>query len=196
MPVKSQSQEIKRSITELWWLWVIQSIVAILFGIVALFWPGLTLVTLIYLVAPFIIAIGLIEIIRSLMSVGHRDTWWMSLIVGLLTLGAGVFLARHPNVTFATFVLVVGITFIAWGVTDLSKAFLDSALIKHRALTFIAGLAGIVAGIIILVQPVSGGLAFVWVIGLFALINGTMSLAMAIDQHKDYQLLKDSLDST
>lgn len=196
MAERTIRQEISRNVSELWWLWVVQAIVSILFGIVAIFWPRLTLITLVYMLAPFVIAIGLIEVIRSLMTVKYRDTWWMSLIIGFLTLGVGVYLARHPHLSFATFVLVVGITLIGWGVIDIAKAFLDGIFTHHRTFSFISGLAGIIAGIIVLLQPVAGGLAFVWVIGLFSLIYGTMALAMSIDHHKDYQDLKQALGDT
>jgi len=189
MAERTARQEISSNISELWWLWVVQAIVSILFGIVAIFWPALTLVTLVYLLAPFVIAIGLIETIRSLMTIGRRDTWWMSLIIGLLTLGVGVYLARHPQLSFATFILVVGITFIAWGVMDIARALMDGILTSHRTLTFISG----IAGIIVLLQPAAGGVAFVWVLGLFSLIYGVAALAMSIDHHRDYARLKSAL---
>lgn len=188
-------QEISRNVSEYWWLWVIQAIASILFGIVAIFWPGLTLATLVYLLAPFIIAIGLVETVLSLVTMEQRDTWWMSLIIGFLTLGAGIFLARNPLVSFATFVLVVGITFIAWGILDIARAFMDRIFTPHRTLSFISGLAGIAAGIIVMLQPVAGGVAFVWILGVFSLIYGTLALVMSIDHHRDYQELKKALDS-
>lgn len=193
MAERTLRQDLSKNISEFWWLWVVQAIVSVLFGIVATFWPGLTLVTLVYLLAPFVMVIGLSEIVRSLMTIKYRDTWWMSLLIGFLTLGVGIYLARHPGISFATFILVVGITYIAWGVMDIARAFLDHVFTPHRTLSFISGFAGIAAGIIILLQPVAGGVAFVWVLGLFALVQGTVALVMSVDHHHDYQELKDSL---
>jgi uncharacterized membrane protein HdeD (DUF308 family) len=193
MADRAIGREISKNVSELWWLWVLQAIISILFGIVATFWPALTLVTLVYLIAPFVVAIGLIEVIRSLMTVNYRDTWWMSLIIGFLTLGVGVYLAHRPHVSFESFVLLIGITFIAWGVIDIAKAFLDHIFTAHRTYSFISGLAGIIAGIIVLLQPVAGGVAFVWVLGLFSLVYGTLALAMSIDHHRDYRELKSVL---
>jgi uncharacterized membrane protein HdeD (DUF308 family) len=180
---------LNRQISALWWIGITQAILAIIFGIITLFWPQLTLVTLVYLLGAFVIAIGVTEIVHALMSIGRRDTWWMTLLIGLVALSAGVYLARHPSVTFKTFILVVGITFIVRGVIDILRTFLDRALASHRVLSFIAGLAGLAAGIIILLQPISGGLAFVWVIGLYALIYGIAVLVVSMQERNAFNQL-------
>lgn len=195
MVERTVKQEISKKVSEYWWLWVIQAIASIIFGIVAIFWPDLTLVTLVYLLATFTMVIGFIEILRSLMTVKERDTWWMGLIIGFLTLGVGIYLARHPLVSFAAFVLIVGITFIVWGVLDVARALMDHILTPHRTLTFISGVAGVLTGIIVMLQPVAGGVAFVWVLGVFSLVYGTIDLVMSIDLHRDYYELKKTLEA-
>lgn len=183
-------------ISELWWLWVIQALVSVLFGVLAIFWPGLTLVTLVYLLSIFVIVTGVVEVVRALTSVKSRpDTWWMSLIVGFLTLGVGMYLARHPGLSLATFILVVGIAFIAWGAVDLIRSFFEAQSASHRVLSFIAGIAGVAVGIFTLLQPTKGGLAFVWVFGLFAFVYGISALIMAIEHHHDYEAFKAVLKS-
>src|ERR1051325_6508271 len=112
----ANQSSVSSAVSELWWLGVLQGTVAVLFGIVAVFWPGLTLVTLVYLLSAFVIAVGLTETVMGLMSIKRRDTWWMTLLIGLIGLGAGIYLARHPDASFRTFILVVGISFIARGV--------------------------------------------------------------------------------
>jgi uncharacterized membrane protein HdeD (DUF308 family) len=182
-----------RLLYQLWWVALIQAILAIVFGAVTLFWPQLTLVTLVYLISAFVIAIGLTEVFHGVMSIGRRDTWWMTLIIGLIALGVGVYLARHPEVSFKTFIVVVGITFIARGVISVLRTFFESATTAYKVLDFIVGLAGIGVGIVILAQPVSGGLAFVWVLGLYALVYGILALFGSIEARNYYNAFKDEL---
>lgn len=172
-------------VSELWWLTLMQSVLAIFFGIVAIFWPGLTLVTLVYLFSAFILAWGVIEIVHALMSIGQRDTWWLTLLFGLVGLVVGVYLVRHPGVSFATFILLIGLTLIVRGLFDILGTFLDERAATHRILLLIAGAAAILAGIILLLQPVAGGVAFVWVLGLYAVIFGSISLAVSLDMRKE-----------
>jgi uncharacterized membrane protein HdeD (DUF308 family) len=184
--VRTEAQAAAAVVSEMWWLLVVQAVLAIIFGLVAVFWPGLTLVVLVYLIGAFVIAIGLAEVVRGLVSTRSNDTWWLTLLLGLALLGAGVYLARHPQVSFTTFIVLVGITFIVWGVVTFVRAFMDDLSIGHKVFNFVAGLAAVAVGIYTFFQPVSGGLAFVWAYGLFALVYGMATLAMAIEHHRDY----------
>lgn len=178
------------AVSGLWWMGVLQGIFAVIFGIIAVFWPGLTLVTLVYLFSAFVIAVGLTEIVLGLMSMRRRDTWWMTLLIGLIGLGVGIYLARHPDASLRTFLLIVGISFIARGVMDAVRVFIDRYLSAgNKALSFISGLAGIVVGIILLLQPISGGLAFVWVLGLYAIVFGTLAIAVSLELRNEFEKL-------
>ena len=172
-------------INELWWLTFMQSLLAIFFGIAAIFWPGLTLVTLVYLFSAFVLVWGIIEVAHALMSIGRRDSWWLTLLFGLLGLVIGVYLVRHPAVSFATFILLIGATFIVRGIFDIVSTFLDGRATAHRILLFIAGAVGVVAGILVLMQPVAGGVAFVWVLGLYALIFGVITFVLALESRRE-----------
>ncbi len=175
------AKTVTNTMGELWWLVLMQSVLAIFFGIVAIFWPGLTLVTLVYLFSAFVLAWGILEIVHALMSIGRRDTWWFTLLFGLIGLVVGVYLVRHPGVSFATFILLLGLTLIVRGIFDVVGTFIDDRLATHRVLLLIAGAAAVLAGIVLLLQPVAGGVAFVWVLGLYALVFGTISLVVSLD---------------
>ncbi len=162
------------------WALMIEGIAAILFGIAAVFWPGITIVTLLYLFAAFVLVGGLINLGGGLASIGRKgSSWVMRTLLGVLELGVGVYLLRHPGVTFATFILLVGFTLIVRGVFELVMAFTDSENVGHPVFMGIAGALAVLAGIIVLFQPAAGGVAFVWILGLYALITGPMVIAMA-----------------
>jgi uncharacterized membrane protein HdeD (DUF308 family) len=174
-------------INELWWVGILQGVLAVFFGITALFWPGLTLVNLVYLFSGFVLGLGIIEIMHGIMSIRRRNTWWVTLLVGLIGLGVGVYLLRHPGVSFDTFILVIGIGLIARGVLDAVRSFVDRTPAVNRALSAVLGIAAIAAGILILLQPVGGGVAFVWILGLYALIYGTFTLALAFEMRSAFE---------
>ncbi len=169
--------------SELWWLGVVQGIVTLLFGIAALFWPGLTLVTLVYLFSAYVLVWGVVEIVRSLTGMqGVMGTWWLNLIFGIVGLGVGVYLVRHPNVTFATLVLLIGFVLIIRGVFDIVASLFVHMSATAKVMAMIAGIVAVLAGIFVLRQPVTGGVAFVWILGLFSLIMGPLTIALAVDE--------------
>lgn len=70
---------VREAIDDLWWLFVLEGLIVVLFGLVALFFPGLTLVMLVYTFAIFTIAWGVVEVVHGLSDIG-RTGWWMTLL--------------------------------------------------------------------------------------------------------------------
>lgn len=168
-----------------WWALTVRGVAAILFGLAAVFWPGLTLVALVYLLAAFVLASGIVNIVQSVMSIGHHRSWVLTMVVGLIEVGVGLYFVRHPNVTFATFILVAGLLFIAHGIIDIVAALAeDGVTATSRLLAIIVGIAALLVGILLLFQPAASGVAFVWLLGLYALISGPLMIAMSLDVKK------------
>lgn len=183
--MKVQTVEQDLDIARLWWLGVAQGVVTLLFGIAALFWPGLTLVTLVYLFSAYVLIWGVTEIIRSLVGVKSMfGPWWLSLLFGIFAIGVGVYLVRHPLVSFATLILLIGFTFIIRGLFDVVESIFVNKTATGKVLGIIAGALAIVAGVFILNQPATGGVAFVWILGLYSLILGPVLIALSLDAKK------------
>lgn len=173
----------------LWWLLMTQSVLAILFGIAAVFWPGLTLVILVYLFSAYILIWGVVELVHGLMSMRRRGTWWLTVILGLIGVGVGVYLVRHPHLSFATLILLLGLTLIVRGVLEVVAGFLDDISASARVLALFVGVLAVVAGIVVLLQPAKGGVAFVWVIGLYALFYGALTFVLSLEARSLYNKL-------
>lgn len=171
--------------SDLWWLGVAAGVLTMLFGVAALFWPGLTLATFVYLFSAYVLVWGVVSVVKGFVDMAKmRPMWWLSLLFGFFVIGVGVYLVRHPLATFNTIVLLLGFTFIVRGVVDVvSGIFGDMESSTARTLSILAGAIGVVAGVFVLNQPVAGGVAFVWVIGLYALLMGPLMVALAIDAH-------------
>jgi len=163
-----------------WWGLTIRGIFAILFGIAAVFWPQMTLVTLVYLFSAWILVDGVVRIIVGLGGIGKRHMWLLTLLVGLLQVGVGVYLIRHPYVSFATLILLISFTLIIGGVIGVVSSLSDTTS-TGKTLGVVSGVVAALAGILLLFQPASAGVAFVWIIGLFALIDGPLLIALSLD---------------
>jgi uncharacterized membrane protein HdeD (DUF308 family) len=172
------------AVNELWWVSMIEAALALFFGVSAIFWPGLTLLTLVYLFSAFILGLGIIQVVSGVMSVRYRGSWWVTMLLGILSIGLGVYLLRHLDISIQSFLLLVGLLLIARGVLDIVRVFSDHTTTPDgipKTLMAILGLSAIIAGIFVLAQPVAGGVAFVWVLGVYALIFGTLNMALALE---------------
>ncbi|HVX57507.1 MAG TPA: DUF308 domain-containing protein [Candidatus Saccharimonadales bacterium] len=173
------------NLSEMWGALALRGMVAIFFGVVAVFWPGLTIITLLYLFAAYAIVTGLINEIIGLVNVGHsgRSFWARILLIllGMAQIGVGVYLFRHPHATFNTFIVLIGLTLIVTALVDLFAGAFGDQESGHRAVLFLTGLVSGIAGVIMLFQPAKSGVAFVWVLGIYALITGPLLLALAYE---------------
>lgn len=177
--------ELSPLVRQLFGLTIGQGVLAIFFGIFALFWPGLTVALLIVLFSVFILIAGVVAIISSLSTIGIEKFWWLELIYALLAVGLGVFLLRNPIAAGAIFILAIGITFIVRGVVDLLKGLFDRERSSDsRTLSVLVGVLGLVAGIITLLHPLSAGVAVVWVVGLYAVLYGAFIVAFAFREQR------------
>lgn len=180
--------EVSPLATQLWGLAIGQGVLAILFGILALFWPGLTVALLIVLFSVFVLVWGVVGIIVGLSSLGSRRFWWLELLFSVLAVGLAVYMLRNPVETAAVFVLFIGLTFLVRGVIDVLEGLFDTGRTSDgRTFAVIAGFIGILAGVITLLYPVSAGVAVVWVVGLYAVLYGALSIGFSVRAQKNLQ---------
>ncbi len=162
-------------------LLVAQGVLTVLFGIAALFWPGLTAALFIGLFGVFALVWGLILVVSSFLGIGRKNLWWLETILAVLLVGLGVYLLRNPEVTGAVIILLVGFTLVAKGVTDIIMGLFskDREVTDHRWIYVIGGVLGLVLGVVVLAHPVATGLVFIWALGLYAVLYGALNIALA-----------------
>ena len=180
-------QQVNSFEKQLWGLAIGQGVLAILFGVVALFLPGLTVALLIVLFSIFILIWGIVGIINSLATIGKEKFWWLELVFSVLALGLAVYMLRNPIATAAVFIFFIGITFLVRGIVDILEGLFDGNRTgDNRLFRVIAGVIGILAGIITLANPISAGVAVVWVIGLYAVLYGSLLIAFSFKAQNEF----------
>lgn len=164
---------------------VLRGVFAVLFGIAAVFWPGLTVLTLLYLFATYLLVSGLVELMMGVVHVSTPGTSVVTktlvLVLGMVQIGVGVYLLRHPHLTFTTFILLIGFSLIVRGVFETVGGLFEEGSSLRRVVAVIVGLLAVLAGIVVLFQPHRASVAFVWVIGLYALVSGPLLIAAAME---------------
>lgn len=178
--VVTRPDEVSR---DMWWIWMLRSVLILIFGFVALVWPGLTLGAIAIAVALLFVVGGIVDVIGSVRAFGRGGLWFMTLLLGLLEIGVGVFLLRHTKLELGIFIALVGISFLIKGVTEIVAAFEPRYDGGTKFLLAVLGLISLLAGTVMLVHPVSAGLAFTWVLGLYGILAGTMGMAFALSVH-------------
>lgn len=158
-----------------WWEYVAAGIVAILFGIAAIAWPGLTLAVLVLLFGAYVIIEGIVHLIAMFRAMGMHTTWWPQLLIGIIDIAAGLFVIANPGLTTLLFVYTVAFWAILLGLVAAV-----AGLFQAQLGALITGVLAIVLGFVLLGNPVRSVLAYVLVIGIFAIVRGVLLLVEAI----------------
>lgn len=163
-----------------WWVPALRGIVAILFGLLALAWPGLTLLSLVGLFAAFALIAGIASTAGAIRHRRTEDDWWMALLLGLVSIGAGAIVLFAPVLTALVLVLLIGANALVTGVLDILAAVRLRKTIQGEWLLGLSGLASIVFGAIVFFFPGAGALALVWLVSVYALVTGALLLTLAL----------------
>jgi uncharacterized membrane protein HdeD (DUF308 family) len=182
--------ELKNFARQMWWVYVLQGMATLMLGVVALFWPGLTLVTTLYALAIYAVIVGATDIIFSVSTMKANRSWWVMSLSGIVLIGVAAYLLKNLDVALTTFAILLGLVFVVRGVLEVIGAALGETA-GDRILVFITGFLAIVAGLIIWFYPISGSLSFIWVLGLFAIIRGTLDIVNATSLYGDVKDLED-----
>jgi uncharacterized membrane protein HdeD (DUF308 family) len=171
-------------LTRNWWGVVLRGVVAILFGVIALVWPRLTLEVLVLLFGAYALLDGLFAIITAFTNRAGHDSWWVLLLEGLIGIGAGIIILLHPR--FATLVLIYIISFwaVVTGVLEIFAAIRLRKEIQGEWLLVLSGILSLVFGVLLLVFPAAGALTVAVIIGWYAILFGAMLLSLGLRLRK------------
>jgi uncharacterized membrane protein HdeD (DUF308 family) len=172
--------ELLSSLAENWWLLLLRGLAAIAFGILAFFWPGLTLLTLTLIWGAYALCDGIFALGAALFAKGgdFGPRWWLALM-GIISILAGLVAFFYPGMTtlvllmfIAAWAIIIGLLQI-WGAIEWRKVFDDAWLLVLN------GVLSIAFGAILFARPGAGAVAVAWMIGWFAVVFGCLSVALA-----------------
>ncbi len=159
-----------------WWVLVLRGVAAVIFGILAYIWPGVTFTVLVLFFGAYALWDGIFALIGAFRS--DSDRRWALVIEGLAGIVAGV-------VTFiwtgaATFVLlyIIAAWAIVTGIMEIVAAIRLRDEIQGEWLLLLGGLLSVVFGALIAIFPLAGLLAVTWMIAAYAIIFGVLLIAL------------------
>jgi uncharacterized membrane protein HdeD (DUF308 family) len=157
-----------------WWVVVLRGIAAIIFGILALMWPGLTLVVLIALYGVYALMDGIANIAGALERRGRYDRWWVLLIQGITGVVAGILTFFWPAITGLALLLIIAARAVVVGLFEIVAAVRLRREIEGEWFLGAAGVLSMIFGLLVFAFPAGGALAIVWLIAWYSLLAGLL----------------------
>ena len=172
-------------LVENWWLLLLRGLAAIAFGVIAFFWPGITLVALTYLWGAYAVADGIIAIGAAFSASGGDagPRWWLGLS-GVVSIIAGIVAFAYTGITALVLLTFIAVWAIIIGVLQLYAASQLRKVIDNEWWLILSGLLSIAFGAVLIAWPGSGALAVIWTIAWFAVFFGCMFIGLAFELKK------------
>ena len=159
-----------------WWALALRGLVAVLFGLLTLFLPGITLVTLVLLFGAYALVDGVFNVL-AFFRVASRQ--WALLIEGVVGIIAGLLTFAWPAITAIALLYVIAFWAILTGIFEIVAGIRLRKAITNEWLLLLMGFLSLLFGLLILFAPGTGALAIVLWIGAYALVFGIFLLALA-----------------
>jgi len=164
--------------TKNWWVLLLRGIVAVLFGILAITSPGITLAVLVLLFGVYAVVDGCFALFAAIGGWSHREDRWLLLLEGFIGIGAGILTLRAPGITTVALLFFIAAWALATGVLRIVAAIRLRKEITGEWLLAVAGIASILFGIALFLNPFIGALVLVWWIGGFTFAFGILLIVL------------------
>ena len=168
------------TLTRNWWVLAVRGGAAVTFGIVALVWPGLTVLALVLLFGAYALVDGVLALYAAVVDrrrTGGQRAWLA--VEGVVGVLAAIAAVVWPQITALALLYVIAAWALITGVAEIFTAVRLRREIQGEWMLALSGVLSILFALLAFVFPQSGALAVVWLIATYAIIFGVVLLVLA-----------------
>lgn len=172
------NDEMSAALARNWWAVALRGVFAILFGIIALVLPVVTIAALVLLFAAYMVADGIFAIVAAVRAARQHERWGWLVLEGIADLAAGAIAFLWPLITVVAFIYLMA----AWAIV--SGAMLTAAAFRlnlphGRGWMLFGGVVSLIWGVLLLIWPLTGAVVLTWWMAGYALFFGVALLVLA-----------------
>lgn len=164
-----------------WWIPLIQGIAAAIIGVLLLTNPATTLISIALFLGAYWLVGGIFDIIGAFTRRNADKGWLWSLLAGIISIIAGLFLISQPVagavILPVTLTLLIGAGAIVSGIFNIIWAIRARNEIQGEGWLILWGILSILFGIYVLLNPGASAVALVLAIAILGIVGG---IAMVI----------------
>ena len=169
-----------RTLAQNWWAIVLRGVCAVLFGVGAFAWPGITLTVLVLLYGAYALVEGVLAVAWALVGRQAGPFPWGVLLAGLAGVAVGVVTFLYPGLTGLALLYLIAAWAIVRGIFEIIAAFHLRKEIENEWMLALSGLLSLALGVVLVVAPGAGALAVLWWIGAFAIVFGVLTIMLGL----------------
>jgi uncharacterized membrane protein HdeD (DUF308 family) len=162
-----------------WWMFAVRGVAAVIFGVLALIWPGQALQALVLVFGAFALVDGIFAIFAGIAASRYFDRWWAVLLEGVVGVVIGLLTFFWPNITALVLLYFIAAWALITGIFEIVAAIQLRRVITGEWMYILGGLLSIVFGLLLFVFPGAGAVSVIWMIGIYAVIFGISEIIFA-----------------
>jgi uncharacterized membrane protein HdeD (DUF308 family) len=160
-------------------LFALRGVAAVIFGVVALIWPGQTLQILVLVFGAYALVDGIFSVIAGIAFRQYFERWWAVLLEGVAGILIGVLTFIYPNITALVLLYFIAAWALITGVFEIVAAIQLRRVITGEWAMILGGLLSILFGVLLFVFPGAGAVSVIWLIGIYAIFFGITLIIFA-----------------
>jgi uncharacterized membrane protein HdeD (DUF308 family) len=179
---KERCDALSEVLADNWWAVGLRGILGIVFGLICLLTPGVALGAFVILFAAYMFVDGGFAIASAWKAARSGERWGLLILEGLVDIAAGLIAVILPAITMVALIWIVAIWAMVSGALMLYAAF---TLNRDHGRWWLAlgGIASLVFGILLVIEPLIGAVVLTMWIGAYALVFGGVLLVLAFQLH-------------
>ena len=163
-----------RTMAEHWWVVLLRGVLAILFGVLAYTWPGLTALILVTIWGAYALIDGIVGVVA-----GIRGKWGSLVVLGVIGIAAGIVAFLWPGLTAITLLWVIAFWAIVAGVLQISAAIRLRKEVQGEWLWILSGILTVALGVLFFMYPGAGILSVTWLVAALAIVWGILLVMLS-----------------
>jgi uncharacterized membrane protein HdeD (DUF308 family) len=179
---KARCDAMSEVLSDSWWSVGLRGILGILFGLICLLTPGLAVEVFVILFAAYMLVDGVFAIAAGIKAARNGERWGLLILEGIVDLAAGLVAVLWPAITLVALIWIIAIWAIISGALMLGAAFTLN-LDHGRWWLALGGIASIIFGILLVVEPLIGAVVLTMWVGAYAIVFGIFLLVLAFQLH-------------
>ena len=166
-------------ISKNWWLYLMQGLLGIAFGVLALVWPHQVWFALVLLFGVYVLLDCIFTIIIGFEFNGYLDSWWAMILKSVTGIAIFVLIAAWPRIAEYFLFYIIAAWAVIRGIFDIVVAIHVRRFIMGEWSMVFTGVLSIFFGIFLFIFPGPGLVSLVWVIGIYAIALGILQIIFA-----------------
>lgn len=162
-----------------WWALALRGLFAVIFGVLAFAWPGITLGALVLLYGAYALVDGVFAIVAAAAGRSQGTPWWALVLEGVAGIAVGIMTFAWPGITALVLLYLIAAWAILTGVLEIAAAVRLRREIRGEWLLALSGVMSITFGVALVAFPGAGALAVIWLIGAYAIAFGVLMIVLA-----------------